>query len=87
MRIKSIKIVDKAYKNLDINLDNNTSSIIAFIGNNGSGRVMYLKRSILFSNIYQRKDKEIPFDFSLTYEIGGGKLVESQNQEQLSLPR
>ena len=77
MRIKSIKIVDKAYKNLDINLDNNTSSIIAFIGNNGSGKSNILEAiSIIFKYLYQRKDKEIPFDFSLTYEIGGGKLVE-----------
>ena len=77
MRIKSIKIVDKAYKNLDINLDNNTSSIIAFIGNNGSGKSNVLEAiSIIFKYLYQRKDKEIPFDFSLTYEIGGGKLVE-----------
>ena len=77
MRIKSIKIVDKAYKNLDINLDNNTSSIMAFIGNNGSGKSNILEAiSIIFKYLYQRKDKEIPFDFSLTYEIGGGKLVE-----------
>ena len=65
MRIKSIKIVDKAYKNLDINLDNNTSSIIAFIGNNGSGKSNILEAiSIIFKYLYQRKDKEIPFDFS-----------------------
>jgi len=77
MKIKSLKIVDKAYKNLDINLDNNTSSIMAFIGNNGSGKSNVLEAiSIIFKYLYQRKDKEIPFDFSLTYEIGGGKLVE-----------
>ena len=77
MKIKSLKIVDKAYKNLDINLDNNTSNIMAFIGNNGSGKSNVLEAiSIIFKYLYQRKDKEIPFDFSLTYEIGGGKLVE-----------
>lgn len=77
MRIKSLKIVDKAYKNLDITLDDNTSGIMAFIGNNGSGKSNVLEAiSIIFKYLYQKKDKEIPFDFSLTYEIGGGNLVE-----------
>lgn len=77
MRIKSLKIVDKAYKNLDITLDDNTSGIMAFIGNNGSGKSNVLEAiSIIFKYLYQKKDKEIPFDFSLTYKIGGGNLVE-----------
>ncbi|EKB59970.1 DUF4357 domain-containing protein [Bergeyella zoohelcum] len=77
MRIKSLKIVDKAYKNLDITLDDNTSGIMAFIGNNGSGKSNVLEAiSIIFKYLYQKKDKNIPFDFLLTYEIGGGNLVE-----------
>ena len=38
MRIKEIKIANKAFKNLDVSLENNTSGVMAFIGNNGSGK-------------------------------------------------
>lgn len=70
MRIKKLKISNKNYKNLDINIENNTSGIMAFIGNNGSGKSNLLEAiSIIFKYFYEKKEKDIPFDFSLTYTI------------------
>lgn len=77
MRIKKLKISNKNYKNLDINIENNTSGIMAFIGNNGSGKSNLLEAiSIIFKYFYEKKEKDIPFDFSLTYTIGGKNEIE-----------
>jgi recombinational DNA repair ATPase RecF len=70
MRIINFQLKDKEYKNLDIDLQNNKSGVIAFIGNNGSGKSNILESlSIIFYYLYNRKDKEIPFNFSITYTI------------------
>lgn len=77
MRIKKLKISNKNYKNLDINIENNTSGIMAFIGNNGSGKSNLLEAiSIIFKYFYEKKEKDVPFDFSLTYTIGGKNEIE-----------
>jgi len=74
MRIKEIKITNKAFKNLDVLLENNTSGIMAFIGNNGSGKSNLLEAiSAIFKHLYDKKEKDIPFNFSLTYIIGSSK--------------
>ena len=74
MRIKEIKIANKAFKNLDISLENNTSGVMAFIGNNGSGKSNLLEAiSAIFKHLYDKKEKDIPFNFSLTYIIGSSK--------------
>lgn len=74
MRIKEIKITNKAFKNLDISLENNTSGVMAFIGNNGSGKSNLLEAiSAIFKHLYDKKEKDIPFNFSLTYIIGSSK--------------
>ena len=77
MRIKEIKIANKAFKNLDISLENNTSGVMAFIGNNGSGKSNLLEAiSAIFKHLYDKKEKDIPFNFSLTYTISGKDAVE-----------
>ena len=74
MRIREIKIANKAFKNLDISLENNTSGVMAFIGNNGSGKSNLLEAiSAIFKHLYDKKEKDIPFNFSLTYIIGSSK--------------
>jgi len=74
MRIKEIKIANKAFKNLDVSLVNNTSGVMAFIGNNGSGKSNLLEAiSAIFKHLYDKKEKDIPFNFSLTYIIGSSK--------------
>ena len=74
MRIKEIKIANKAFKNLDVSLENNTSGVMAFIGNNGSGKSNLLEAiSAIFKHLYDKKEKDIPFNFSLTYIIGSSK--------------
>ncbi|WP_314236700.1 DUF4357 domain-containing protein [Capnocytophaga sputigena] len=76
MRIKEIKIANKAFKNLDISLENNTSGVMAFIGNNGSGKSNLLEAiSAIFKHLYDKKEKDIPFNFSLTYTISGKDTV------------
>lgn len=72
MRITSLEIKDKEYKNLDIDLQENSSGVMAFIGNNGSGKSNLLESlSIIFYYLYNKKEKEIPFNFSITYCISG----------------
>ena len=74
MRIKEIKITNKAFKNLDVSLENNTSGVMAFIGNNGSGKSNLLEAiSAIFKHLYDKKEKDIPFNFSLTYTIGSSE--------------
>ena len=74
MRIKEIKIANKAFKNLDVSLENNTSGVMAFIGNNGSGKSNLLEAiSAIFKHLYDKKEKDIPFNFSLTYTIGSSE--------------
>jgi Fe-S cluster assembly ATPase SufC len=68
MKIK--KLIIKNYKNLNLELSND-SSVIALIGNNGSGKSNVLEAlSIIFFNLYNRKEKDIPFNFQLEYIIG-----------------
>lgn len=68
MKIK--KLIIKNYKNLNLEMHND-SSVIALIGNNGSGKSNVLEAlSIIFFNLYNRKEKDIPFNFDLEYIIG-----------------
>lgn len=84
MRIKEIKIANKAFKNLDISLENNTSGVMAFIGNNGSGKSNLLEAiSAIFKHLYDRKEKDIPFNFSLVYTTFNGRTVEITKNELL----
>lgn len=79
MRIKTLNIYN--YKNLNIEL-NNSSSIIALIGNNGSGKSNILEAiSTIFFHLYNKKEKDIPFNFRLEYIIGGNQsvLIEKKN--------
>lgn len=72
MKITHLQIKDKEYKNLNIDLKDNKSGIMAFIGNNGSGKSNLLESlSIIFKNLYSKKDKEIPFSFSISYINSG----------------
>jgi Fe-S cluster assembly ATPase SufC len=73
MKISKL-IIDK-YKNVDIDLENR-SSIIALIGNNGSGKSNILEAiSIIFHYLYTKKEKDIPFNFLIEYKIGVGSVV------------
>ena len=82
MRIKEIKIAN--FKNLDVSLENNTSGIMAFIGNNGSGKSNLLEAiSAIFKHLYDKKEKDIPFNFSLIYTTFNGRTVEITKKELL----
>ena len=84
MRIKEIKIANKTFKNLDISLENNTSGVMAFIGNNGSGKSNLLEAiSAIFKHLYDKKEKDIPFNFSLVYTTFNGRTVEITKNELL----
>ena len=66
MKIKKLKI--EGYKNLDIELIH-SSDIIAFIGNNGSGKSNLLEAlSLIFKSLYS-KNEVTSFDFYLEYII------------------
>lgn len=65
MKIKKLQI--KNYKNLDANLVHN-SDLIAFIGNNGSGKSNLLEAiSHIFRSLYVTKYK-VNFDYLIEYE-------------------
>ena len=82
MRIKEIKITNKIFKNLDVSLENNTSGVMAFIGNNGSGKSNLLEAiSAIFRHLYDKKQKDIPFNFSLVYTTFNGRTVEITKNE------
>ena len=82
MRIKEIKITNKIFKNLDVSLENNTSGVMAFIGNNGSGKSNLLEAiSAIFKHLYDKKQKDIPFNFSLVYTTFNGRTVEITKNE------
>ena len=84
MRIKEIKITNKIFKNLDVSLENNTSGVMAFIGNNGSGKSNLLEAiSAIFKHLYDKKEKDIPFNFSLVYTTFNGRTVEITKNELL----
>ena len=84
MRIKEIKIANKTFKNLDVSLKNNTSGVMAFIGNNGSGKSNLLEAiSAIFKHLYSKKEKDIPFNFSLVYTTFNGRTVEITKNELL----
>jgi predicted ATP-dependent endonuclease of OLD family len=73
MRISKLKI-DK-FKNVDVDLKNQ-SSVIAFIGNNGSGKSNILEAiSIIFHHLFTKKEKDIPFNFLIEYKIGVGSVI------------
>ncbi len=80
MKLQAFDIKD--YKNLNIDLKDNTSSIIAFIGNNGSGKSNVLEAlSLIFHHLYNKSEKDIPFNFSIEYEIGAKNLVKITKQK------
>ena len=86
MRIKEIKIANKAFKNLDISLENNTSGVMAFIGNNGSGKSNLLEAiSAIFKHLYDKKKKNIPSTFSLIYTIGEKDTIKITKEEKSSV--
>jgi Fe-S cluster assembly ATPase SufC len=73
MKITKLHIYN--YKNLNIELVN-TSSIIALIGNNGSGKSNILEAiSTIFFHLFQKKEKDIPFNFLIEYKFGGNQTV------------
>ena len=73
MKIK--KLIIKNYKNLNLEMHND-SRVIALIGNNGSGKSNVLEAlSIIFFNLYNRKEKDIPFNFELEYVIGSANNI------------
>ena len=86
MRIKEIKIANKAFKNLDVSLENNTSGVMAFIGNNGSGKSNLLEAiSAIFKHLYDKKKKNIPSTFSLIYTIGEKDTIKITKEEKSSV--
>lgn len=73
MKITKLHIYN--YKNLNVELVN-TSSIIALIGNNGSGKSNILEAiSTIFFHLFQKKEKDIPFNFLIEYKFGGNQTV------------
>ena len=73
MKITKLHIYN--YKNLNVELVN-TSSIIALIGNNGSGKSNILEAiSTIFFHLFQKKEKDIPFNFLIEYQLGGNQVV------------
>lgn len=79
MKITTLNIYN--FKNLSVELKNN-SSIIALIGNNGSGKSNILEAiSTIFFHLYNKKEKDIPFNFKIEYTIGGKQnvLIEKKN--------
>ncbi|MDH1604038.1 AAA family ATPase, partial [Empedobacter sp. GD03739] len=72
MKITHLEIKNKEYKNLNIDLKENKSHIMAFIGNNGSGKSNLLESlSIIFYYLHYKKEKNIPFNFSITFTNSG----------------
>lgn len=72
MKIKTLNI--KNYKNLDAELRHD-SDLIAFIGNNGSGKSNLLEAiSLIFRSLYVSTYK-VNFDYSIKYSFEE-KLVE-----------
>lgn len=73
--MKIIKLHIYNYKNLNVELVN-SSSIIALIGNNGSGKSNILEAiSTIFFHLFQKKEKDIPFNFLIQYIFGGNQTV------------
>lgn len=69
MRIRKITI--NSYKNLKgVYSFENGDNYIALIGLNGSGKSNLLEAvSIIFYKLFSKKGKEIPFDYSVEYEV------------------
>lgn len=69
MRIRKITI--NSYKNLNgVYSFENSDNYIALIGLNGSGKSNLLEAvSIIFYKLFSKKGKEIPFDYSVEYEV------------------
>ncbi|RZJ48577.1 MAG: ATP-binding cassette domain-containing protein, partial [Flavobacterium sp.] len=84
MRLTQLNISD--YKNLNVDLQNSNAGIVAFIGNNGSGKSNILEAlSIIFSHLFQKKEKDIPFNFSISYEIGSARNKVSIQKQKTSV--
>lgn len=69
MRIRKITI--NSYKNLKgVYSFENSDNYIALIGLNGSGKSNLLEAvGIIFYKLFSKKGKEIPFDYSVEYEV------------------
>lgn len=79
MKLNYLKI--NGYKNLNLEL-NNTSSIIALIGNNGSGKSNFLEAvSYIFYHLYNKTEKEITFDFTLEYKTSNNRTVKIEKKK------
>lgn len=86
MKITHFEIKDKEYKNLNIDLNDNKSGIIAFIGNNGSGKSNLLESlSIIFKNLYTKKEKDIPFSFSISYINSGSRDIVTISKQKTTI--
>ena len=71
MKLKSLTIKGKGYKNLkDTFPFEKNNGYIALIGLNGSGKSNLIEAiSIIFDKLINNKGKDIPFDYSIEYEI------------------
>ncbi len=71
MKLKSLTIKGNGYKNLkDTFPFEKNNGYIALIGLNGSGKSNLIEAiSIIFDKLINNKGKDIPFDYSIEYEI------------------
>lgn len=77
MKIKKLQI--KNYKNLDADLVHN-SDLIAFIGNNGSGKSNLLEAiSHIFRSLYVAKYK-VDFNYLIEYELSKKNIIKIDKQ-------
>lgn len=77
MKIKKLQI--KNYKNLDADLVHN-SDLIAFIGNNGSGKSNLLEAiSHIFRSLYVAKYK-VDFNYLIEYELSKKNIIKIEKQ-------
>lgn len=84
MKISRLKISGyKNLKNLEMDFEEDVS-LIAFIGDNGSGKSNVLEAlTIIFSRLSMKE--KISFDFEVEYYIGQTKYLISNNAEVLSI--
>ena len=84
MKISKLKISGyKNLKNMEMDFEEDVS-LIAFIGDNGSGKSNVLEAlTIIFSGLSMKE--KISFDFEVEYYIGQTKYLISNNAEVLSI--
>lgn len=84
MKISGLKISGyKNLKNVEVYFEEDVS-LIAFIGDNGSGKSNVLEAlTIIFSRLSMKE--KISFDFEVEYYIGQTKYLISNNAEVLSI--